>query len=146
MTTNASRATVDFDAFARDLQQPQGPASQPVRAPQTHAKSDPLAELARIVGQDDPFRAILEARDGRSDPASGRRIEPSFVEAPARPSQPPAAAYQAPAPSSSTDAFDQYLASVEQDPYPSQGAAPAPQAHRAPASGRRTRAPRSRAA
>ncbi|KQO70451.1 sporulation protein [Methylobacterium sp. Leaf87] len=148
MTTNASRATVDFDAFARDLQQPQGPAShglasqgpasqgagpqgQPVRAPQAHAKSDPLAELARIVGQDDPFRAILEARDGRSDPASGRRIEPSFVDAPVapgRPAQPQAPAHQTPAASSPTDAFDQYLASVEQDPYQSQGADSAPQA------------------
>ena len=64
MTTNASRATVDFDAFARDLQQPPAPAQvpvqgvAPVQAPAA-AKADPLAELARIVGQDDPFRAIL---------------------------------------------------------------------------------------
>jgi hypothetical protein len=134
MTTNASRATVDFDAFARDLQQPQGPApqggpsqGQPIRAPQAHAKSDPLAELARIVGQDDPFRAILEARDARSDAAAGRRIEPSFVDAPAQ-AQSYAQTHRPAAASSPTDAFDQYLASVEQDPYPSHGAESAPQA------------------
>ncbi|TXM90701.1 SPOR domain-containing protein, partial [Methylobacterium sp. WL103] len=52
--TNASRAPVDFDAFARDLQQP-SPA--PRGAEPAAQKPDPLAELARIVGQDDPFRA-----------------------------------------------------------------------------------------
>ena len=67
MTTNASRATVDFDAFARDLQQPPAsaqapvPGAAPVPAPGA-GKADPLAELARIVGQDDPFRALLQAR------------------------------------------------------------------------------------
>ena len=55
--TNASRAQVDLDALARDLRQ------DGTRAPQAAAKSDPLAELARIVGQDDPFRALLAARD-----------------------------------------------------------------------------------
>ncbi|TXN53825.1 SPOR domain-containing protein, partial [Methylobacterium sp. WL18] len=55
--TNASRAQVDLDALARDLRQEQG------RVASGGAKPDPLAELARIVGQDDPFRALLAARD-----------------------------------------------------------------------------------
>ncbi|PJI53949.1 sporulation protein, partial [Methylobacterium radiotolerans] len=55
--TNASRAQVDLDALARDLRQDKG------QTPQASGKADPLAELARIVGQDDPFRALLAARD-----------------------------------------------------------------------------------
>ncbi|HEX8418321.1 MAG TPA: SPOR domain-containing protein [Methylobacterium sp.] len=97
--TTASRAPVDFDAFERDLQ-PSAPRP---------AKGDPLAELARIVGQDDPFRALLEARDSRSPPPAAQqagRVEPTFVEASA-----PAQAPYAPGPA---DAFDQYLASVDQ--------------------------------
>jgi hypothetical protein len=150
MTTNASRATVDFDAFARDLQQPPAPAQAPVQgvapvqAPAA-AKADPLAELARIVGQDDPFRALLQARDSRADAAARGRIEPSFGEGPVQGRPAPAhqthghaqtAVYaQAPAhqsaqqPVSPTDAFDQYLASVDHGAYAdSQGAYPDPNA------------------
>ncbi|KQP80465.1 SPOR domain-containing protein [Methylobacterium sp. Leaf117] len=153
MTTNASRATVDFDAFARDLQQPQVSA-QPQAAAQGQppaqnqaAKPDPLAELARIVGQDDPFRALLQARDSRADAAAARgRIEPSFVERPVRPQTAPVQisqghisqghasevrasqasssqlhssqpAYSVAAQASPTDAFDQYLASVDHGGY-----------------------------
>jgi len=127
MTTNASRAPVDFDAFARDLQQPQPTPAQGAAeahgAAKADPKTDPLAELARIIGQDDPFRAILAARDPRADAVPGQRVEPSFVDAP--PVQP--AAYRSPAAASPTDAFDQYLASVQQAPYPIQGAE-APQA------------------
>lgn len=111
MTTNASRAQVDFDAFARDLQQPHPAQPATIGKPEA-GKSDPLAELARIVGQDDPFRALLEARDSRGAAAAARgRIEPSFVEAPAPRAAPPAPAHPAATPA---DAFDQYLASVDQ--------------------------------
>ena len=81
--TSASRATVDFEALARELQQPHVPAAQAAphgRAPAGGAqKGDPLAELARIIGQDDPFRALLEARD-KGRPGGSARIEPSFGE------------------------------------------------------------------
>jgi hypothetical protein len=108
--TNASRAQVDLDAFARDLRQ------EGQRAPQPGAKADPLAELARIVGQDDPFRALLAARDEiRSGPAAApaqpawnTRVEPSFA---------PEAVKPVPA-----DAFDQYLASVDRDTHQEEGA------------------------
>lgn len=139
MTTNASRAPVDFDAFARDLQ----PTTPPQPQAQPAAKPDPLAELARIVGQDDPFRALLEARDSRTAPqpqGQGGRREPSFhdeapaaahsahAEAPAAYATAPAAYAQHPhyqtAPESEAtlsahpaDAFDQYLASVDQSAY-----------------------------
>ncbi|MBY0258035.1 SPOR domain-containing protein [Methylobacterium sp.] len=131
MTTNASRATVDFDAFARDLQQPQAPVQPQVQpaAGEAAPKADPLAELARIVGQDDPFRALLQARDAQ---VAGRtRVEPSFGEAPAQPYAPQTYAQQpAPQAGSNADAFDQYLASVDhgayrdpQEPYPDANAA-----------------------
>ncbi|MBE7246408.1 MAG: SPOR domain-containing protein [Actinomycetospora chiangmaiensis] len=114
--TNASRAQVDLDALARDLghEAPRG---------QGAAKPDPLAELARIVGQDDPFRALLAARDqmravAPAEPQAGwnGRIEPSFAAEPVK--------------ASPADAFDQYLASVERDtheeaPYPHGGDAAA---------------------
>jgi hypothetical protein len=51
-----SRLALDLDQIERQLRQ----SSQPAAA----SKSDPLAELARIVGQDDPFRALL------ADPAA----------------------------------------------------------------------------
>lgn len=101
--TNASRAQVDLDALARDLRQEKG------QAPQASGKGDPLAELARIVGQDDPFRALLAARDemravapaAPQQAAWNARVEPSFAPEPAK--------------TTPADAFDQYLASVEQD-------------------------------
>ncbi|MCJ2085559.1 SPOR domain-containing protein [Methylobacterium sp. E-005] len=110
--TNASRAQVDLDAFARDLR-------HDGQTGQGSAKTDPLAELARIVGQDDPFRALLAARDqmravAPAEPQVGwnGRVEPSFAPEPVK--------------ASPADAFDQYLASVERDtheeaPYAHQG-------------------------
>ncbi|MGH1572235.1 SPOR domain-containing protein [Methylobacterium sp. P31] len=100
--TNASRAQVDLDALARDLHQ------ENARAPQAGGKPDPLAELARIVGQDDPFRALLAARDEMRTGAAAQprsdwnnRVEPTFSPEPVKPTP--------------ADAFDQYLASVERD-------------------------------
>lgn len=106
--TNASRAKVDLDALARDLRQ------DGTRAPQAGGKADPLAELARIVGQDDPFRALLAARDeiraepnAQLQPGWNGRVEPSFT------AEPPKA--------TPADAFDQYLASVDQDTHQETG-------------------------
>ncbi|MEE7441000.1 SPOR domain-containing protein [Methylobacterium oryzae] len=112
--TNASRAQVDLDALARDLRQEKG------QAPQASGKGDPLAELARIVGQDDPFRALLAARDemravapaAPQQAAWNARAEPSFAPEPAK--------------ATPADAFDQYLASVEQDTH-REGAGYAPE-------------------
>lgn len=69
-----SRLSLDLEEIERQLRR---------SAPGTAApsKSDPLAELARIVGQDDPFRALL-AEDRPSRGTAGAdtyaRREPSF--------------------------------------------------------------------
>jgi hypothetical protein len=54
MTNTArNRFAIDLDEIERNLSTPATPAA---------AKNDPLSELARIVGQDDPFRSILKAQ------------------------------------------------------------------------------------
>jgi SPOR domain len=57
------RFAVDLNEIERQLAQAGASQAQPSSA----GRSDPLAELARIVGQDDPFQAIL-ANDGSSRP------------------------------------------------------------------------------
>ena len=56
------RFAVDLDEIERQLAQAQ---SAPAPASQAHgsapSRNDPLAELARIVGQDDPFQTLLSA-------------------------------------------------------------------------------------
>lgn len=105
MTTTAPRAPIDFDAFEREVRQPAQP--QPAAASN---RADPLAELARIVGQDDPFRTLLQNNQDQARPAAGRRTEPTFADE-------PAARHAPEAPISPADAFDQYLATVEQGAY-----------------------------
>ncbi|MBJ6125486.1 SPOR domain-containing protein [Microvirga splendida] len=57
------RFAVDLNEIERQLAQAGTPQHQQASA----TRSDPLAELARIVGQDDPFQSIL-ASDGASRP------------------------------------------------------------------------------
>ncbi|MDP8920106.1 MAG: SPOR domain-containing protein [Pseudomonadota bacterium] len=57
------RFAIDLTEIERQLAQAGNPQAQPASA----ARNDPLAELARIVGQDDPFQSIL-ANDGSSRP------------------------------------------------------------------------------
>ncbi|MDV2986782.1 UNVERIFIED_CONTAM: SPOR domain-containing protein [Methylobacteriaceae bacterium AG10] len=133
MTGHASRATVDFDAFERELRQTSQEAVR-AKAPEAAPKGDPLAELARIVGQDDPFRALLEAREKNPvqdmpapvtrPPEGGRpaRVESTFLDVPAH--NPAHGQTQAHA-QNPADAFDQYLASVEQGMYAEGPADPA---------------------
>src|SRR5215217_2134151 len=59
------RFAVDLDEIERQLAHAQ---SEPVPG-YTSGRNDPLAELARIVGQDDPFQSILAA-DRATRPAS----------------------------------------------------------------------------
>lgn len=49
------RFAVDLSEIERQIAQAQGAPSQPASA----TRNDPLAELARIVGQDDPFQTLL---------------------------------------------------------------------------------------
>src|SRR3712207_2686407 len=50
------RFAIDLDEIERQLAEAQ---ASPQHASQTHVRNDPLAELARIVGQEDPFRSML---------------------------------------------------------------------------------------
>jgi hypothetical protein len=57
------RFAIDLTEIERQLAQAGNPQAQPTSA----VRNDPLAELARIVGQDDPFQSIL-ANDGSARP------------------------------------------------------------------------------
>jgi cell division protein FtsN len=57
------RFAIDLNEIERQLAQAGAPQNHPASA----TRNDPLAELARIVGQDDPFQSIL-ASDGSSRP------------------------------------------------------------------------------
>jgi hypothetical protein len=79
-----SRLTLDLEEIERQLRHSsQQPGS---------SKSDPLAELARIVGQDDPFRALLEGETASAANNTAVRREPAF-EDPAFWQSGPAASY-----------------------------------------------------
>jgi hypothetical protein len=73
--TGQNRFEIDLDEIERQLRRSAelGPATPP-------PQSDPLAELARIVGQDDPFLGIL-GETKRPDGARERQ-EPTFGVAP----------------------------------------------------------------
>ncbi|MBA1156763.1 SPOR domain-containing protein [Microvirga mediterraneensis] len=69
------RFAVDLNEIERQLAQAGTPQSQPASA----GRNDPLAELARIVGQDDPFQALL-ANDGSARPRQqGSSIDDLFA-------------------------------------------------------------------
>ncbi len=76
-----SRLAIDLDALEAQLKNVHN--QQPARRPRSN---DPLAELARIVGQDDPYRAILaneRAEAPVEDPARRkRRREPTLFDSP----------------------------------------------------------------
>jgi len=60
------RLAIDLDEIERQLRQTAPPATPDHAPPQrggdtAGTKPDPLAELARIVGQDDPYRTLLSA-------------------------------------------------------------------------------------
>ncbi|WP_262027206.1 SPOR domain-containing protein [Microvirga sp. Mcv34] len=69
------RFAVDLNEIERQLAQAGTPQSQSASA----GRNDPLAELARIVGQDDPFQALL-ANDGTNRPRQqGSSIDDLFA-------------------------------------------------------------------
>lgn len=125
MTTNASRVPVDYDGYEQDRQ----PANARQDQARQGARPDPLAELARIVGQDDPFRALLEAKEAKeaSRTESRGRVEPvmpHYGEAPgpalsATRGEPTLGAPMpepGPAPAHTpAGAFNQYLAAVDRE-------------------------------
>ncbi|MGL5362474.1 MAG: hypothetical protein ACRDBH_06310, partial [Bosea sp. (in: a-proteobacteria)] len=65
-----SRFAIDLDDLEKQLKSVAQPAKGPVPA-------DPLAELARIVGKDDPLKALFADRKAPVQPAP-QRVEPAF--------------------------------------------------------------------
>lgn len=69
-----SRLAIDLDALEAQLKNVHNqPASQP--ASSRARNNDPLAELARIVGQDDPYRALL-SEERAERPAAEEEFKP----------------------------------------------------------------------
>lgn len=65
-----SRFAIDLDDLEKQLKS----VAQPAKGP---APADPLAELARIVGKDDPLKALFADRKAPVAPAP-QRVEPAF--------------------------------------------------------------------
>src|SRR3954454_12278916 len=61
MAQSNQRLVLDLDDIERQLKEAQRPPAPP--------KNDPLAELARIVGQDDPFRTLIAGEKQARRPA-----------------------------------------------------------------------------
>jgi hypothetical protein len=82
------RFAVDLEEIERQLSQAQTAPSQPATN-----RNDPLAELARIVGQDDPFQTLLGDKPQRHDPSG---LDDLFVarERVVQPLRPAAADYR----------------------------------------------------
>ena len=80
-----SRQQIDLDELERRMRESVGNlqqqlAAQPVPPPPQSAASDPLAELARLVGSgNDPFRKVFADRtDGLTMPPPGRASAPAY--------------------------------------------------------------------
>ncbi|PSC02767.1 hypothetical protein SLNSH_22230 [Alsobacter soli] len=70
---NRQRPEIDLDELERQLREAAGPRASARPAPTRDHHNDPLAELARIVGQDDPFKVMWR------DEAAGGRVEPRMT-------------------------------------------------------------------
>ncbi|QRM27823.1 SPOR domain-containing protein [Microvirga sp. VF16] len=96
------RFAIDFNDIERQLAQAGTPQTQPASA----GRSDPLAELARIVGQDDPFQAIL-ANDGTNRPRQqGSSIDDLFAVRDTMPQAPREAPVRAPQAGQAAPSYD----------------------------------------
>jgi hypothetical protein len=123
--TAKTRLAIDLDEIERQLSQ----ASQQPSAP----KNDPLSELARIVGQDDPFRALLAGERGRgapSRPAEGGDDVYAYEPASYRHADPAPLGARGAAPKHAPSSFDDFLEDAEPHVYADRrhGSAPAPAA------------------
>ncbi len=103
------RFEIDIDEIERQLRR----SSEAPAAPRpTGAKPDPLAELARIVGQNDPFQGVLgRGRDARepSDPFSPPRSVPQAANDPVYDAHDPSALHgsaRRPEPQNQDELFD----------------------------------------
>ncbi|WP_406858363.1 SPOR domain-containing protein [Alsobacter sp. KACC 23698] len=124
---NRQRPVIDLDELERQLREAAGhrDSARPSSAHygQGHAprgagqqNDDPLAELARIVGQDDPFRALWSDRDGGARDSHPARVEPSMSLR--RPAAEPAQEQRPSAPAPTAQSFEDQLSAYETDVAP----------------------------
>lgn len=91
-----NRFALDLEELERQLRAA-GQESRPSHEPRPSQSSDPLAELTRIVGQDDPLKDIFNERRSQAQRPALRQ-EPSFAVVPPRPAPALAPVPAAPAP------------------------------------------------
>ena len=111
--TQKPHFAIDLNEIERQLAQAQSARSQ---APSSGGRHDPLADLARIVGQDDPFESLL-ANDGSARPRrpAGASIDHLFaVRGDVAPD--PCAQRREPAPLTLRDEFRQASARRRSEP------------------------------
>lgn len=97
--------------FALDLEDLERQLRGAGQAPRTGHAPDPLAELTRIVGQDDPLKDIFAERRAPA-PRPAARQEPSFEVVPPAPA--PAVPVQAAPPAELRGALDEFEALLRQ--------------------------------
>ena len=107
--------------FALDLEDLERQLRGAGQAPRPGQQADPLAELTRIVGQDDPLKDIFAER--RQPPRPAMRQEPSFEVVPPQPA--PAFPEMSQPPAEMRGALDEFEALLRRTE-PQRGATPAP--------------------
>ncbi|RYE34868.1 MAG: hypothetical protein EOP23_03375 [Hyphomicrobiales bacterium] len=107
--------------FALDLEDLERQLRGAGQAPRAGQQSDPLAELTRIVGQDDPLKDIFAER--RQPPRPAARHEPSFEVVPQQPA--PAVPEVSAPPAEMRGALDEFEALLRRTE-PRRAEAPAP--------------------
>jgi hypothetical protein len=139
-----SRQSIDLDELERRMRESVGNLQQQLAAqtvppppPSAPAASDPLAELARLVGSgNDPFRKVFADRnDGLTMPPPGRASAPSYDSpgvaaanqydldrAFGRPAQMAPCYMPAPEPARTETSADPYASQAYQAPQPAAGA------------------------
>ena len=109
--------------FALDLEDLERQLRGAGQAPRPGQQADPLAELTRIVGQDDPLKDIFAER--RQPPRPAMRQEPSFEVVPPQPA--PAVPETSQPPAEMRGALDEFEALLRRtEPRRAEAPAPAP--------------------
>jgi len=115
---NRQRPVIDLDELERQLRDASGPRAEPRAVTSSVPSEDPLAELARIVGQDDPFRDLWGDKVSR---VTAPRVEPSVgsvqaAVAPVSAPEPEVESSPAPPVAEVPARFEDQLATVEELP------------------------------
>ena len=78
---NRARPSIDLDELERQLREAAGPRAAPAPSPASSQspKEDPLAELARIVGSDDPYRSFWPQGGNAPSSSQGGKGSPQMA-------------------------------------------------------------------